>query len=43
MKKLIKSIQSKEDRNLAIGLAVAAVAIITVTLLTAVINTGTIS
>ena len=43
MKKLINSIQNKEDKVLAIGLTIAAIAIVTVTLLTAVINAGTIS
>ena len=43
MRNLFKSIQNKQDKCLAIGLTIAAIAIVTVTLLTAIINAGTIS
>ena len=43
MKNLFKSIQSKQDKCLAIGLTIAALAIITITIVTAIINAGTIS
>lgn len=43
MKNLIKSIETKQDKALAIGMTISALAIIAITILTTIINTGTIS